>query len=227
MQLAGQDKPQNWFADGKYAMRLTATAAGWDFGLIGYSGACNTPVFTGSITDGGRVQITPEHPRITAFGVNFAKGLERSTLRGELAIKPDYPLQKNTAANGLLPDYKKENMLEGVIGFDRTFGINRYVNLQYFAIYIPHNEMVVNPRYKHGITYEISDFFLQDDLKLGVSGIIGFSGQGWTIQPYGEYKLGDNWLLAASIFLFAGDEDGSYGQFDRRDFATLRLRWSF
>ncbi len=226
LQLTEQETADNWFTDGKYAIRLTATAAGWDIALIGYSGVRNRPVFTHRLEKNDKAKITPEHPRMTAFGVNFAKGLERSTLRGELAIKPEYPLQKEAEKNAL-SGYRKENMLEGVIGFDHTFGLNCYINLQYFATCIPQYEQVVNHHYEHGMSYEISDLFLQDDLKLGISGIIGFSGQGWTMQPYGEYRLGDNMLLAASIFLFTGDKNGSYGQFDRRDFATLRLRWSF
>ncbi len=226
LQFADQQQPENWFTDGKYAMRLAATVASWDIAVISYSGARNNPVFVGERGINGII-ITPKHPRISAFGLNFAKGLQRSTLRGELAIKPNYPLQRESTVNGLLPGYSRENMVEGVIGFDRTFALNRYLNLQYFATWIPESEWVQDRRYTDGLTGELSDLFIDDDLKLGISGIIGFSGQGWLIQPYGEYKFGDNWLLAASIFLFTGDDDGSYGQFDWRDFMTLRLRWSF
>ncbi len=207
-------------------MRLATTAASWDLAAIGYSGARNAPVFVGRSGQNGLI-VTPQHPRISAFGLNFAKGMRRSTLRGELAVKPDYPLQKETAATGVLSGYSRENMFEGVIGFDRTFALNRYLNLQYFTTFIPEDELVADRRYTHGITCELSDLFLDDDLKLGISGIVGFSGQGQIIQPYGEYKIGDNWLLATSVFLFAGDDDGSYGQFDRSDYINLRLRWSF
>lgn len=117
--------------------------------------------------------------------------------------------------------------MEGVIGFDRTFGLNRYLNLQYFATFIPQAAETTSRRYADGITYEVSDKFFQDDLELAISGIIGFAGQGWTMQPYAEYQSGDNWLLVASILFFEGDEDGTYGQFDENDFLTLRVQFSF
>ena len=69
----------------------------------------------------------------------------------------------------------------------------------------------------------LSDFARRDLIK----GIIGFSGQGWILQPYAEYKLGDDWLLSASVMLFSGDREGSYGQYGDADFTTLKLRRSF
>ncbi len=222
--LEGQDKPASWFEDGKYGLRFAATFDGWDLGIAGYTGMKNNPVFSGKIQDDGSIIITPKHPRINALGVSFAKGLNRSTIRGELAVKPSFPLQKTSA---FLPDYTRTTMIEFVIGFDRTFSLNRYVNLQYFFTCIPHSSKTINKKWEDGITFELSDLFFSDDLKLGISGIAGFSSQGISIQPYAEYKLGDHWLINASVFLFGGSDKGTYGQFDRRDFACLRLRWSF
>ncbi len=222
--LAGQDKPAAWFEDGKYGLRLAATFDGWDLGIAGYTGMKNNPVFSGKIQDNGRITITPKHPRINAIGLSFAKGLNRSTIRGELAVKPSFPLQK---ASALLPNYTRTTMIEAVMGFDRTFSLNRYVNLQYFATCIPDNSNTMQKKWEHGMTFEFSDLFFSDDLKLGISGIAGFSGQGLCVQPYAEYKLGDHWFIAASVFLFEGHDKGEYGQFDSRDFASLRLRWSF
>ncbi|PIE70667.1 MAG: hypothetical protein CSA22_06620 [Deltaproteobacteria bacterium] len=224
LHLVKPEKPERWFADGKYGLRLTATAAGWDLGLAGYFGVKNTPVFTGEVDADHRLRLRPVHPRIRAVGVSFAKGIHRTTLRGELAIKPRYPLQK--AATGL-PGYSRRTRIEGVVGVDRTFGLSRYLNLQYFAEAIPENDGVTGRRYSHGLTVACSDLFLNDDVKLGVSGVAGFSGQGCVVQPYGEYYMGDNWLLAVSFFLFYGDETERYGQFAEQDFISLRLRYSF
>ncbi len=222
--VANQEKPAQWFEEGKYGLHLTTTVGGWDLGLTGYSGIKNIPVFTAKPESNNRLVITPVHPRITAFGASFAKGVRRSTLRGELAVKPRYPMQKKDV---FIPGYSRRTLVESVVGFDRTFGLNRYLNLQYFAEYMPENDGIAGRRYSHGLTFECSDLFFNDDLKLGVSGVVGFSGQGWAAQPYVEYRVGDSWLLTASFFLFQGDEDEKYGQFAERDFASLRLRYSF
>ena len=226
LRLAEQDLPASWFEEGKYLLHLSATTRGWDIGLAAFSGPANTPVLVGRTNAGGERLVTPEHPGMSALGLTFAKGLNRSTLRGELAYKPSHPLQLQSDADAL-PDFARRDLIEGVIGFDRTFGLNRYLNLQYFAASVPNDAGLAQDGFTHGLTYELYDQFAGDDLKLGVSGIIGFSGQGWTLQPYAEYKLGDDWLLTASVMLFSGDREGSYGQYGDCDFATLKLRRSF
>jgi hypothetical protein len=225
-ELAEQDLPTSWFTEGKYLLHLNATTHGWDIGLAAFSGPVNSPVLTGRMNAQGTPTITPEHPAMSALGLTFAKGLNRSTLRGELAFKPSHPLQRRNAA-AALPDFARRDLLEAVVGFDRTFALNRYLNLQYFAAAIPDDAGLTQRGFSHGITCELSDQFLSDDLKLGVSGILGLSGQGWTLQPYAEYKLGDDWLLTASVMLIGGNEAGSYGQYRKSGFTALKLRRSF
>ncbi len=36
----------------------------------------------------GRMQLTPKYTHYKAYGFNFAKGFERTTVRGELTVKP-------------------------------------------------------------------------------------------------------------------------------------------
>lgn len=220
--LEEQDLPSSWFNDGKYMAHLSTTLHGWDLGLAAFSGPRNSPVLASMPDAAGRPVVRPQSPGMAAVGLNFAKGLEQSTLRGELGLKPAYPLQVRGR-----PDFERSDMLEGVIGLDRTFSLNRYLNLQYYTTHIQDAGKLGQSCWAHGMTYEISDQFLQDDLKLGVSGIVGFSGQGWTLQPYAEYKFGDDWLLAFSIMLFGGNGSGAYGQYGDSDFATLRIRRTF
>lgn len=226
LELAAQDLPTSWFEDGKYLLHLNATTHGWDIGLAAFSGPVNSPVLTGRMNAQGQLTITPKHPGMSALGLTFAKGLNRSTLRGELAWKPSHPLQLQSDA-AALSDFARRDLLEAVLGFDRTFALNRYLNLQYFAAAIPDDAGLTQRGFSHGITCELSDQFLNDDLKLGVSGILGLSGQGWTLQPYAEYKLGDAWTLTASVMLFGGSEAGTYGQYGKSDFAALKLLRSF
>ncbi len=222
LELAEQELPKQWFEQGKHLLHLAATWEGWDFGLAGYSGLRNDPVLVGSMDSEGKFRITPQHPHMTAVGFTFAKSLNRSTLRGELAFKPSYPIQKND--NGATDFYRKD-MIEGVIGIDRTFSANRYINVQYFSTFTPDN--TYNNRTENGLTYEISELFFKDNLKIGVSGIIGLSEQGWTIQPCAEYQFGDDWIVTFSVLIFEGEKDGIYGQYDENDFISLKLRRTF
>lgn len=230
--LDDQVKPSQSLQNAEFALRLAATLSGWDLALIGYCGYVKSPVFSRSIStssDGeDKLRITPIHPTFTAVGFNFAKGLERSTIRGELSLKPNLPVMLEDMNS--LPGYDRRSVWEGVLGWDRTFGTNFYVNFQYFCTALGDAAEVdglVMDRLEHGISYDIHDLFLDDALESGIRGIASFSGEGFTFEFYGEYELADGWLLAGSLLLFGGPEDGQYGQFDDNDSVTLRLRYSF
>lgn len=223
--LNGQQEPDDFFQDAEFGMRLAVTFSGWDLALIGFSGFTDTPVFSRSPGENGVPQLTPVHPAFSAFGINFAKGLDRSTLRGELALKPDLPVMLTDPA--AIPGYERRPVVEGVLGVDRTFGTNLYTNLQYFGTFIEDDRDLARDRYDHGITYEINDLFWQDDLKAGIRGMISFSDQSWTCEPYAEFSLGDDWLLATSLLVFEGSKESRSGQFTDNDMLTVRLRYSF
>ncbi len=227
--LEEPEEPDALFKDAEFGLRLAATFSGWDLALIGFYGYLDAPVLKREIiqneTGDAMPRLTPVHPVFSAFGVNFAKGLSRSTIRGELAVKPDLPV--TSAAPDALPGYERRTAVEGVVGIDRTFGANRYANIQYFGTFTHDAGDVVRERYDHGITYEINDLFWRDDLKAGVRGILSFSNQGWTCEPYAEYRIGDDWLLAASLLVFEGPENGRFGQYTANDLLTVRLRYSF
>ncbi len=226
--LEGQQEPDRLFADGELATRLSATLSGWDLALIGFYGFLDSPVFNTTQVagpGGNKLHLTPVHPGFYAVGLNFAKGLERSTLRGELAVKPNLPVQAENPAH--MPGFSRTRVVEGVFGFDRTFGINIYVNLQYFFTWTDKAAGLASPTWSHSISYEINNTFLRDDLKAGIRGILNFSGEGKTFETYAQYNLGDNWLIETSLLFFEGSESGRYGQFDHNDMATLRVRYSF
>jgi hypothetical protein len=227
--LESQEEPDEFLQDAEFGLRLAVTFSGWDLALIGFFGHLDSPVFARDrvVVPGGDEipRLTPVHPTFSAFGISFAKGLDRSTFRGELALKPNLPVM--LADQTAMPGYVRRPVVEGVMGVDRTFGTNLYTNLQYFCTFIEDARDLARDRYNHGMTYEIHDLFLRDDLEAGVRGIVSFSDQGWTCEPYAELSLGDDWLVAASLLFFEGSESGSYGQFTDNDALTIRLRYSF
>ncbi len=229
--LGHQQEPDRYFEEVEFGARLGVTFSGWDVGLVGFSGYNDTPVFSASTikTQGTDtltlLHLTPVHPKFSAMGLTFAKGFERSTLRGELAWKPDLPL--TPADVETTTGYLRRAVTEGVVGIDHTFGVNLYANVQYFFTVTDNAALTVNDTFAHGITYEVHDKFLSDALKSGIRGITSFSDKGWTFETFAEYQPLDDWLLSLSLLLFEGPEDGDYGMFDHNDAITLRLRYSF
>jgi hypothetical protein len=119
------------------------------------------------------------------------------------------------------------DLYQGVIGIDRTFFTNLYVTLQFFTDLIEDGQEALAAKYKtHGITFEISDKFL-DDLNAGFRGMYFTSNEGSACEIFAEYKIGDNWEIIPGYITFNGPKDSRLGQFEDNDMAYLRLRYSF
>jgi len=229
--LAPADKPDKWFEDAEFAFRVSTVTGGFDLALLYYNGYTDDPVYYRDYLPDGRMRFTPRYQHYRAYGFNFAKGFKRATIRGELAVKPGllFPIDSND------PSYAKDRdglvareLYQGVIGIDRTFFTNLYVNLQYFYDFIESGRETIGLKRKtHGITFEISDKFLDDDLNAGFRGMYFTSNEGSALEIFAEYKIGDNWTIAPGCMFFNGLKDSRLGQFDDNDMVYLRLRYSF
>ena len=229
--LAPQEKPDTWFKNSEFAFRVSTVWHGFDLALLYYNGYTDDPVYHRDYLTDGRMRFTTRYHRYQAYGFNFAKGFERATVRGELAVKPEllFSIDPND------PSYNEDsdglvarNLYQGVIGIDSTFFTNLYVNLQFFADIIEDGQEALAARRKtHGITFEISDKFLDDDLTSGFRGMYFTSNEGLAAEIFAEYKLSDHWQIAPGYMSFSGPKDSRMGQFRKNDMVYLRLRYSF
>ena len=229
--LVPADKPDKWFKDAEFAFRVSTVTGGFDLALLYYNGYTDDPAYHRDYLTDGRMRFTPRYQHYQAYGFNIAKGFERATIRGELAVKPGllFPIDPDD------PSYKEDSdglvnreLYQGVIGIDRTFFTNLYVNLQFFTDLIEDGqESLALKRKTHGITFEISDKFFDDDLTAGFRGMYFTSNDGSASEIFAEYKIGDNWQVAPGFMLFNGPKDSRLGQFKDNDMVYLRLRYSF
>jgi hypothetical protein len=229
--LAPKEEPDDWFKDAEFAFRVSTVWKGFDLALLYYNGYTDDPAYHRDYLTDGRMRFTPRYQRYRAYGFNFAKGFERVTVRGELAVKPGlfFSIDSND------PSYKEDSdglvtrdLYQGVIGIDRTFFTNLYVNLQFFADIIEDGQReLASKRKTHGITFEISDKFLDDDLNAGFRGTYFTSNEVSALEIFAEYKIGDNWQIAPGYMAFNGPKDSRLDQFDDNDMIYLRLRYSF
>ena len=229
--LAPREEPDNWFEDAEFALRVCTVWKGFDLAFLHYNGYTDDPVYHRDYLTDGRMRFTPRYHRYQAYGFNLAKGFERATVRGEVAVKPGllFSIDSND------PSYEKDSdglvardLYQGVIGIDRTFFTNLYVNLQFFTDLIEDGQEALAARRKtHGITFEISDKFLDDDLTAGFRGMYFTSNDGSASEIFAEYKIGDNWQIAPGYMIFSGPKDSRLGHFNDNDMVYLRLRYSF
>jgi hypothetical protein len=100
--------------------------------------------------------------------------------------------------------------------------------LQFFIDLIEDGKQPLASRCKtHGITFEISDNFLDDDLTAGFRGTYYTDHEGAACEIFAEYKIGDNWQIAPGYMFFNGPKDSRLGQYRQNDMVHLRLRYCF
>jgi hypothetical protein len=229
--LAPKEEPDDWFEDAEFAFRISTVRHGFDLTLLYYNGYTDDPAYHRDYLTDGRMRFTPRYHRYKAYGFNFAKGFERVTVRGEVAVKPGllFSIDPNDPSYSIDDDgLVSRDLYQGVIGIDRTFFTNLYVNLQFFTDLIEDGqESLASKRKTHGITFEISDKFLDDDLTAGFRGMCFTSNDGSACEIFAEYKIGDNWQIAPGYMFFNGPKDSRLGQYRENDMIYFRLRYSF
>ena len=128
--LSPGEEPDDWFKNAEFAFRISTVWKGFDLALLYYNGYTDDSAYHRDFLPDGRMQFTPVYPHYQAYGFNFAKGFERVTIRGELAVKPGllFSIDPND------PSYKEDSdglvardLYQGVIGIDSTFFTNLYV----------------------------------------------------------------------------------------------------
>ena len=204
------------------AARLKFFRPGYDVAFLFYRGYEHTPLYTASL-DRQRMQalVKEIYEPYTAFGINTAVSLWDSTFRGEFTIKAGYPFQSDEITVERRTDY------EAILGWDRNFLTNLNVNLQAFFFSHDGDAVPGKDRDRYGISWSVSDKFLDESLTAGIRGEIFASNGDYCVEIFSEYEYSDDLHFLAGYMLFGGDRRNDLGQYDRNDHLYLGVRYSF
>jgi hypothetical protein len=112
------------------------------------------------------------------------------------------------------------------LGIDYTFLTSPYLNLQVFVDRIEDDrETLADGLTAHGITFQVQEKFLDDDLEAGIRGIGYTHDRSWAAELFADYLIGDRVMLSPGVTLFGGKADTVLGQYRGND--SLRVRISF
>ena len=191
-------------------LRYQNYGRGLDWGVAYFNGFTDGPVSLS--TEGRRARLAPR--RLRTWNVNAALGLGQSTVRGELAWTPDHP---STDALGRLTVVER---WQCVLGWDRIFLRNLYLNVQLFREWLSDGPSV------GGGTFAVTNPFFDDAVTAGVRGQWANDDQ-LVAEAFLEFQWTDAVQVVVRAMFFDGDSDSPLGAYRDNDLAELGIRWSF
>lgn len=173
-------------------------------------------------------ELFQRYPRQHTLGSDFETVMGKTGLRGEFAytLKDQFLTSAPTRPDTVVD----KGVLRYIFGGDYTFPNNAYINLQYYAQYIPRHETgMASRKYEDGVMLKASKKYLHDTLMFDVLSRINlFNPSDYYYQAECIYDLTDKIKLTFGYNAFAGEADSSYfGQYNSNDQFYTNLRYSF
>ena len=134
-----------------------------------------------------------------------------------------------------------------MVGVERTFFSYLNINVQYFLCHVTKFEdpsNVANPvwreaaltqaviasqrdRTQHGVTFRISNKWLNETLEGEVAGIWDFTRNGYLLRPKVSYAINDKWKAVAGFDYYGGPGESFFGRLEKNRGAFAELIYGF
>lgn len=216
---------KNYQSD-NFAVRGDHSSNRFDSGISYYQGINLMPSY--SFEPAGNPVATLVNYGVRRLGLDAAINLGKSTVRVELAYSN--PLDIESKEKNSLDGRPKED-IQAVIGIDGKVFNGWYVNFQILGQWLLEEypssrdnrpeidaivsaQRLVNKQPENelfGITWRVSNTFLQDTLLLELSGIAYTRDQGSLWRPRIEYQVDDSNTITLGGDQYFGDENGVLG----------------
>lgn len=161
--------------------------------------------------------------RRNIYGVEFEGGIGDFGIRGEMAY-----FDKTVFLTETLTSIHRPNLWY-VLGIDYTGEEGLYLNVQLSHSYIFNytNSILYFKEDNVSILGELSKEFYSGDWKLGIKSSYFLSDYSYFINPYIVYKGISNFDIEFGEFIYGGDLDTLFGQYDQRDEIYVKLKYYF
>jgi hypothetical protein len=220
------------------ALKLDRSGAGLDWSLSYFDGLDKTPRYRFLPGPAGGV-FEGSHERMRMLGTDFAGSTGRWTFRGEAAW-----FQMTADCPGCSLSSRK--IQRAVVGVDRDFLTTANLNLQAFIIrrtdYVDPQTLAANQQalaaglnrlnseyagFERGATLRFSERFLNETLKVEVSGIFDLTQSSRVTQARLSYAINDRLKVQAGVDHFQGQAQSFFGSRIKNNLAFVELAWVF
>lgn len=219
------DRPDDWFADDEWSLRVSRNLSGYEIALYGYDGYWKSPAgFNPAV---GKAT----YPELRVFGASL-----RGTLgQGIASLETGYydSREDSNGSNPLVPNSE----WRWLAGYEQEVIRNLTAAVQYYLEAMQDYQQyrsslasisTARDEYRHVATLRLTWQLLNQNLTLSLFNYWSPSDRDGYLRPVVEYKLTDAWLLTAGGNLFWGEEDHTFfGQFENNNNLYAGVRYSF
>lgn len=219
------DRPDDWFRDDEWSIRLSRNLAGYEVALYGYDGHWKSPTGFDPLT--GKATF----PRLRTLGASVRGGLGK----GIASLEAGYydSLDDSNGKNPLVANSE----WRGLVGYEQELVRNLTAGAQYYFEAMQDygryrdslpSTATARDEWRHLVTTRLTWLLLNQNLTLSLFNFWSPSDQDGYLRPVVEYKITDAWQASAGANLFWGEEDHTFfGQFDNNNNLYAGLRYSF
>ena len=207
------------------AFRATTITDFIDFGFVYFSGYNDQGGIKLSVDDKSTILFESVYHRYNGIGCDFAIMLKGYGIRGEFFYRDEIPqpvISKLGLQNVLTSDF------QGIIGVDKSYGDNLYINCQYIYKKInDYNSQMIAEEDESILTFLIENKFYYEQLKTAAKVFYGTEKSDIVFNPFCEYLMTDNFKAELGAYIFDGSKETFFGQYDLNDHVYMRLEYAF
>ncbi len=216
------DRPDDFFKDSDYGLRLSAFVDGWDLSLnyLYYHDQFEVPFQEREAFP--TVVIEPEFERTHLVGGTFSNAFGDFVVRGEVALA--------TSRHFITEDPDDPDGIEEAADLNYVLGLDWYglsdtlISFQLFQdVILEDTDQVTRDQVETTMTLYARKSLLNDKLELSMQYLQGINIGDGLVRPQASYSFTDYFTLWGGADFFYGGSRGLFGQFDGEDRVVLGI----
>ncbi|NCD32243.1 MAG: hypothetical protein EOL87_02375 [Spartobacteria bacterium] len=219
------DRPNRWFRDDEWALRLNKMLGGYDVSLYAYRGFWKTP---------SGMDLTTGHATYTRLN-SYGASVQGSLGTGIGSLETGY-YDSADDTSGDNPSISN-SQARFLVGYSRELIPDLSLGSQYYLEWTQDYDayktalpagMIPADEFRHVLTLRLTYMLMNQDLMLSFFGYWSPSDQDAYLRPSLSYKMTDDLLLTGGGNIFVGDHDYTFfGQFEDNSNIYAGIRYSF
>lgn len=218
----------------EWALKLDRSGGGVDWSISYFDGFDRFARYRVDFTSPTTPVFRSTYERMQTLGADFAWAQGAWTMRGEFSYSH---LEQSCTTCEL----NRRKVARAVFGVDRDFWDTANINFQLFSVVRSYQDPESVPAARKpfslaldrlnsefaarewGMTFRVSNRFLNDRLKLELAAIADMTNQSLVLRPRASYAFNDSLKLGVGIDYFRGDNQTFFGARKKNDAAFIEL----